>query len=185
FRLDMCRWNWHNGRRYMETQTKKLKVYCETSFWSWLASDPATAPAKAIRQAYTHKWWQEVAPLCDIFVSQHVFDEAQRGDARLAERRYRLYSGQKQLDGYFDDVVSLAQLLQNGHAVPENETTDALHIATAAYYGMDVLLTWNCRHMANPITLPKTATIIVKAGYDCPAIMTPHQFLEHREEFEI
>ncbi len=26
----------------METEKKKLKVYCETSFWSWLVSRPST-----------------------------------------------------------------------------------------------------------------------------------------------
>ena len=38
--------------------------------------------------------------------------------------------------------------------------TDAYHIATAAFYGMDVLLTWNCRHMANEFTLPKTYGVL-------------------------
>jgi len=56
------------------------------------------------------------------------------------------------LDGTLPEVLSLADLLMRNHAVPEDETTDASHIATAAVYGMDVLLTWNCRHMANPIT---------------------------------
>ena len=69
-----------------------------------------------------------------------------------------------------------------GHAVPVNETTDAFHIATAAVGGMDVLLTWNCKHMANPVTLPKTAAIITKAGYRCPVIITPLDFIERKEE---
>ena len=44
---------------------------------------------------------------------------------------------------------------------------------------MDVLLTWNCRHMANPHTLPLTRDIISRAGYVCPAVMTPKTFLEN------
>ena len=38
-------------------------------------------------------------------------------------------------------------------------------------------------HMANPVTLPKTATIIGTQGYVCPVIITPSEFLERREEF--
>ena len=40
---------------------------------------------------------------------------------------------------------SLADVLLGSHAVPDKEITDALHIATASVYAMDVLLTWNCR----------------------------------------
>ena len=71
----------------------------------------------------------------------------------------------------------------SGEAVPEQEVTDAAHIATASVYGMDVLLTWNCRHMANPVTLPRTAMIIGSEGYNCPVIITPAEFLERKEEF--
>ncbi len=48
---------------------------------------------------------------------------------------------------------------------------------------MDVLLTLNCKHMANPVTLPKTVEVIMKAGYHAPIIITPNDFLERREEF--
>ena len=72
----------------------------------------------------------------------------------------------------------------SGEVVPEQEVTDAAHIATASVYGMDVLLTWNCRHMANPVTLPKTASIIDRLGFKCPVIITPAEFLERKEEFD-
>lgn len=47
--------------------------------------------------------------------------------------------------------------------------------------GMDVLLTWNCRHMANPHTLPRTRQIISAEGFFCPAIMTPKTFIENTQ----
>ena len=56
--------------------------------------------------------------------------------------------------------------------------TDALHIATAAYHGMVVLLTWNCRHLANLFTLPKTMEVISGMGFKCPLIITPERYLE-------
>jgi hypothetical protein len=48
---------------------------------------------------------------------------------------------------------------------------------------MDVLLTWNCKHMANLVTMPKTAAIVAKAGYECPVIITPDEFLAKKEAF--
>ena len=78
-----------------------------------------------------------------------------------------------------DKVGDLAAKLIADHAVPEKEATDALHIAAAAIIGADVLLTWNCRHMANPHTLPKTRQIVTSAGYVCPQVMTPRTFLDN------
>ena len=76
-------------------------------------------------------------------------------------------------------VGELAAKLISGHAVPENQATDALHIAAAAVIGADVLLTWNCKHMANPHTLPKTRQIVTASGYVCPQVMTPKTFLDN------
>lgn len=77
----------------------------------------------------------------------------------------------------------LAKSLLSAHAVPETEPTDALHIATATIYQMDVLLTWNCKHMANPVALPKTISTIARSGYRSPVIITPEDFLNRKEEF--
>ena len=87
------------------------------------------------------------------------------------------------LDGKVSDALELARKLIDGHAVPVSEGTDAAHIATATVYGMDVLLTWNCRHMANPVTMPRTAMIIGAEGFRCPIIITPAEFIDRREEF--
>lgn len=131
----------------------------------------------------TLQWWQEIAPKCEIYVSQHVSGESADSERDDAAKRAHSMSGSTELDGSIPEVLELAQQLIAGHALPENEITDAAHIATAAVYGMDVVLTWNCRHMANPVTLPKTAMIIGREGYDCPVIITPAEFLERREEF--
>jgi len=39
-------------------------------------------------------------------------------------------------------------LVGNG-PIPREATADALHIAIAAVNGIDYLLTWDCRHLAN------------------------------------
>lgn len=162
----------------MEATREKLKVYCETSFWSWLVSRPSTDPDHAVKQAWTRKWWEEAAPGCELFVSEHVLTEAARGDSEQARSRLAALEGIQGLDGSTQDVDSLAQLLLSAHAVPQDEVTDAYHIATAAIHGMDVLLTWNCRHLANRFALPKTIAVVTKAGFQCPAIVTPENFLK-------
>ena len=99
-----------------------------------------------------------------------------------AELRQRSLQGMTMLDGFIPEVKCLADALRQQHAVPADEAVDASHIATAAVYGMDILLTWNCRHMANPMTLPLTASVVAKAGYRCPIIVTPEEFIARSEE---
>ena len=145
----------------MEEQ-KRLKVYCETSFWSYLNGRPTPLAHIAVKQAATLQWWQEIAPKCDIYVSQYVDEESSSGDQVRADMRAESMKNAIALDGFLPEIKELARLLLDGHAVPKDEVTDASHIATAAVYGMDVLLTWNCHHMANPVTLPKTISIVAR-----------------------
>lgn len=162
----------------MADTTKRLKVYCETSFISWLVSRPSTVPDHAVKQAYTRKWWEECAPRCELFASEFVVSESASGDADQVALRLAVLGKVDMLNGAAPEVALLATRLLEKHAVPEKETADAFHIATAAVFGMDILLTWNCKHMANLITLPKTASVIVASGYECPKILTPKDALE-------
>jgi hypothetical protein len=42
----------------------------------------------------------------------------------------------------------------------------------------DVLLTWNCRHIANVMAMPRIRATIQAAGSDPPTITTPTDLLE-------
>ena len=157
---------------------EKLKVYCETSFWSWLVSSPSSNPDHAVKQAWTRKWWEQEKSKCVLYISEHVITEVSRGDKEQSNLRLNALNGANELDGSTDEIVNLAQALLAAHAVPADEVTDAYHIATAAIYEMDVLLTWNCRHMANRFALPRTVAVVTKVGYCCPAIVTPENYLK-------
>ena len=162
---------------------KKLKVYCETSFWSYLNGHRTPLQHIAVKQAATLQWWEEIASKCEIYISQHVHIEADDGNPDFAAKRIRSASEAMRLEADIPEIENLANSLVEAHAIPNNQTTDAAHIATASVYGMDVLLTWNCKHMANPVTMPKTVATVIKSGFNCPAIITPMDFIERREEF--
>lgn len=168
-----------NGPRItMEEPKTKLKVYCETSFWSYLTAKPSDDPEKAMRQAYSLRWWSEAAPKCDIFVSDIVHHEAGEGDADAASKRLSEIEAVPFLDFDREAVLALSERLRQEHQVFATEVYDAAHIAIASVTGMNVLLTWNCKHMANIVELPKTVAIVSRCGYDCPLIVTPKDFLE-------
>lgn len=160
----------------------KLRVYAESSIFSYLTGHPVKDKLVMFRKMLTRVWWENEKPKCSLFVSQHVVDEAGNGHPNEAAKRLELIKGISLVDGLNPVVLDLAQKLIDDFAVPAKEGMDALHIATAAYHGMDVLLTWNCKHMANPYTLPKTRRIIEEAGFKCPNVTTPERFMEDQED---
>lgn len=159
--------------------SSRLKVYLETSFVSYLTGGPTSDEKVASDQAFARKWWETEREKCDCFVSPYTLEESSDGNADAVARRLAAIQDVPVLQTNPNEVSDLAAKLLAGHAIPEKEVTDALHIAAASVAGMDFLLTFNCKHMANPHTMPKTRDIIVSAGYVCPSIMTPKTFIEY------
>lgn len=57
-----------------------------------------------------------------------------------------------------------------------------MHIAAAAVHGLDYLVTWNCKHIANPAMRGTMEAVCRAAGYDAPVICTPPERIEVPEE---
>jgi hypothetical protein len=131
----------------------------------------------AANQEATRSWWDTSRPNFDLFVSQVVVDEASSGDIEAARRRLTMIDGLPELD-VSDEVEALAGHLLAGAALPEKAKVDALHIAVAAVHGMDYLLTWNCKHIANATKRPLIEAICRAAGYEPPVICTPLELME-------
>jgi hypothetical protein len=51
-------------------------------------------------------------------------------------------------------------------------------MAIAAVNGIDYLLTWNCKHLANAAHRQRIAALLEAAGYVCPVICTPEELME-------
>ena len=163
----------------MVSKTNKLKVYLESSFVSYFTGRETDDAKIAADQAYTRRWMKEQSWRCNLYISQFVIDESVKGPKHDVDRRLAFMEDVESVAPAPETVSVLAKRLIKEHALPEKEITDAFHIATASVAGMDFLLTWNCRHMANPHTLPKTKSIVRQAGFHCPEIMTPFTFLSN------
>ncbi|MCX7010510.1 MAG: type II toxin-antitoxin system VapC family toxin [Kiritimatiellaeota bacterium] len=121
-------------------------VYIETSIVSYLTARPARDLLAAAWQTATSRWWEGQRKRFALYTSQLVVAEAQQGDAAAAQRRLHALQGIPHL-ALPDPVTALAEELISQGALPESAADDALHLALAAYHGMDYLLTWNCRHL--------------------------------------
>ncbi len=76
-----------------------------------------------------------------------------------------------------EEALFLAKELVHKGPIPEKAGEDALHIAVATVHGMDYLLTWNCKHIANAEMRKGIIDICSKQGYEVPVISTPGEFM--------
>lgn len=75
------------------------------------------------------------------------------------------------------EALNLADAYLRNEVLPEKAADDALHIAVTTIYGIDYLLTWNCKHMANAEIQKKLASISLEQGYELPTICTPYELM--------
>lgn len=155
----------------------KPKVYIETTVVSYLTARASGDPIVAGRQALTRQWWEDRRQAFDMVISELVFQEAEAGNPEAAKRRMDYLSGMDSLE-ISEAAVSLAEALIEEGPIPKEHGEDALHIALCAVNGIDFLLTWNCRHLANATLRHHIESIVEKKGYQCPVICTPEELME-------
>ena len=71
----------------------------------------------------------------------------------------------------------------NSEKIMGRRAESTFHIAVAAANGVDYLLTWNCKHIANPAMRPRIEQICRDREFEPPVICTPQELLEIDDEF--
>ncbi|NJR52115.1 MAG: type II toxin-antitoxin system VapC family toxin [Leptolyngbyaceae cyanobacterium CSU_1_3] len=154
----------------------KPKVYVETSVISYLTSRPNRDLIIAGNQQITQEWWQKRRTKYELYVSQLVVREASLGDAKAAADRLEALREIPFIE-LTEEGKQLAEQLVNKGAIPLKVVEDALHIAIATSNGMEYLLTWNFKHIANAVMRGKIEAVCRDEGYEPPVICTPQELL--------
>jgi predicted nucleic acid-binding protein len=151
----------------------KPSVYIETSIVSYLAADPSRHSVTLRNQQLTHAWWNTRRDEYELFTSELVVSEAADGNPRLAQRRLALLAPIQLLDVEVMEAEQFANELRIRVPMPPQAYADAMHIAAAALRGMAHVLTWNCKHIANPRLQPRIRRVCEALGYNMPVLCTP------------
>lgn len=125
----------------------------------------------------TRQWWEEDRQQFELYTSEVVIDEAAQGDPEAAAERLALLSNLALLP-ILPEAATLADELVARHALPPKARIDAAHVAIAATNGVDFLLTWNCRQLANATLRAKIEEVCRHRGCRAPTICTPPQLRE-------
>lgn len=154
----------------------KARVYVETTIVSYLVARPSRDLVVAAHQQVTREWWEQRRSEFELFVSALVMQEAGCGDEQAAQRRLNELAAIPVL-ALTEEATALAHHLVEDGPLPKTAVEDALHIALATVHGMDYLLTWNCRRLANAEMEHAVASRCLSRGYDPPIICTPEELM--------
>ena len=125
-----------------------LKIYLDTSVLSAYFD-----LRKPMRQLITQKWFQNDLKKYNSYISTLVLQEigAHPDDQKKAELlslvdQYSINVLELN-DGIFDIAASYRKKV-----IPK-EINDSLHLATAAFYKLDAIVSWNFKHIVNLKTI--------------------------------
>ena len=155
----------------------KPSLYIETSIIGYLTTRVSNLLVAAANQQITRQSWDEHREQFELFISQFVVDECSSGDSTAASERLEKLSGIAWLD-VTDEVNGLVDALRREVPLPEKAKVDSLHVAVSAVNGVQYLLTWNCKHIANASLRPRIEDVCREHGYRPPVICTPGELME-------
>lgn len=160
-----------------------MRIYIESTIPSYLAARPARDLLQAARQQLTHDWWNYKRHEHDFFTSEVVLEEISFGEPEMASNRLHLLNNVPVLLANDHAQELTASILSSG-VLPPAADRDAAHIALATCYNMDILLTWNCRHIANAVIQSRLRKIVETRGWQLPVLCTPEELLENANELD-
>ncbi|MBE9122477.1 type II toxin-antitoxin system VapC family toxin [Tychonema sp. LEGE 07199] len=151
-------------------------LYIETSILGYLTARSTKNLILAANIEVTKDWWEYRRSAFTMYISQAVLNEVAQGDTEIGVQRMELLRGVPLLE-LNRAVRDLASQFLTRSNLPPKAHIDAIHIAAATVHGLDYLLTWNCKHIANAQIQGKLAEISFDCGYELPILCTPYELL--------
>ena len=80
-----------------------------------------------------------------------------------------------------DEAVNLAKAYIQAGVVTEKYSDDALHVAMATLARADVIVSWNFKHIVNPVRERAFNGVNIALGYGIVSVMTPEAMVKVME----
>ena len=152
------------------------KVYIETTIVSYLTGRSAREVVALGHQQVTRDWWEKDRHDFELYTSQVVITESERGDPEAATARLAVLASLRRLSAT-PESEAMVPILLNETRLPEHALLDMAHVSIATVHGMQYLLTWNCRHIANARIVRIVERICRSLGYEPPVLCTPEELV--------
>lgn len=162
---------------------KKLRIYLDTSVVNYLYADDTPEKRDATWAFFDRAERQDIS----LYFSQIVIDEISRTSdlqrrkmllEAIVERRLHMLVAEPK-----DEIETLTQSYIERGAIPAREIDDALHVAVCTVNEIDVLASWNFRHLANVRRERQIMAVNESCGYVYPLrIVSPEEAIGDEEE---
>lgn len=78
-----------------------------------------------------------------------------------------------------NEILALASKYIEEKVVGETSFDDCIHIATATYYKVDILISWNFKHIVNVYRIRGYNSINLRMNYSSLEIRSPKEIVEY------
>ena len=161
----------------MNSNLIKKSIYIETSVISYLTAKSNRDLIITARQQITRNWWEDITKKFESYISTYVIDEISQGDTLASKSRLQAIDGLNILQASVE-IERLSKLYLKKMRIPDHAIYDCLHLACGVLNGVDIIVSWNFKHIANPNIRHILREINTKLGYETPEITTPEELME-------
>lgn len=158
---------------------RKQKLYFETSVWNFFFADDA--PEK---MDITKMFFEEVkSGKYEIYISELVIAEINGAEEEKQNKLKCLINEYKPFELKSNsDVEELSERYIAARIVPAKYEADVIHIAFAVASDLDVVVSWNLKHIVKLKTRLEVNGINKIEGYKEIEICSPEEVIEYYEE---
>jgi predicted nucleic acid-binding protein len=157
-------------------------IYIETSVPSFYYE---TRPERDLqsRRDWTRQWWELPKFNQELVISLPVISELEETPPPKRDKTLALIA-QLRLLLYTPEIAEIVEVYFAHKLMPLEAQGDADHLALASFHNCDMLVTWNCKHLANANKFGHIHRVNALLGLRTPALVTPLQLLEKDDENE-
>jgi len=156
---------------------RKRRVYIETLVWNFLFADDAQCRKEAARILVSR------SDLYELYISPVVTREIRNCPGNL---RITLLNALKEYKPFElepdEEVGHLSSLYVSQGVVPPKYVDDAVHIAYASVYDLDVMVSYNFKHIVKIKTKTEVKHINQLNGYRTPIITSPEELVDYESD---
>jgi hypothetical protein len=158
----------------------KKKVYIETTIPSVITARSSRDITNAYRQDITKFFWENERQKYDLYISEYVWEECEKGDKDAAKKRLELIKDIPLLPSN-KDIDELAEEYFRYLSIPQKAKTDCFHLAVCVIEKIDFLISWNMMHLGRP-AFSKIAIFNGTRNLWLPELVTPDFLMEIEKE---
>ena len=152
----------------------KLRIYIDTSVIGGYFDEEFDEDTKEFFKQVENKKFE-------IYFSEVNETELSLAPENIRELKYRIPQDCYHYLELTEEIGELANEYINSKALGPSSLNDAFHIAFATVHRLDVLISWNFKHIVNYNKIRLFNSINLKLGYPTIDLRTPREIIDYEE----